>query len=140
MEVVNLKGYNEKFHTVLNTSRGHMPQTVTDVERLQEYMHGVILRAEHHAQNVNKIVYALVGAVVCYKDADPIKVHAQDGEMKNAIWVMISGNRYALSYNHRTQEIELRSGTLRGDVIHSFSNSTPNSEVHQVFQSLSKKA
>lgn len=114
-----------------------MPQQVTDVQRLQEYMHGVIERAGHHAQNVNEIVYALVGAIVCYKDADPIKVHTQDGEMKNAIWVVIKGTKYALSYNHKTQEIELRSGTLRGNVIHSFSNSTPNSEVRQVFKNLS---
>jgi hypothetical protein len=117
-----------------------MPQQVTDVERLQEYMHGVISRAEHHAQNVNEIVYALVGAVVCYKDADPIKVLTQDGEMKNVMWIMINRSKYALSFNHKTGEIELRSGTIKGDVLHSFSNSTPNSQVRQVFENLSKKS
>lgn len=113
-----------------------MPQQVTDVERLQEYVNGVIGRADHHAKSVNEIIYALVGAIVCYKDADPIKVLTQDGEMKNALWMTINRRKYALSFNHLSKEIELRSGTLKGKVIHSFSNSTPNSEVRQVFESL----
>lgn len=113
-----------------------MPKQVEDVELLQEYVNGVIGRADHHAKNVNEIIYSLVGAIVAYKDKDPLKVLTQDGEMKNALWVTINRKKYALSFNHVSKEIELRSGTLKGEVIHSFSNSTSNSLVREVFENL----
>jgi len=52
------------------------------------------------------------------------------------LWVRIGGQRYAFRYNHETGEIEMRLGSVRGDVLHSFNNETPTREIEQVFRSL----
>jgi hypothetical protein len=113
-----------------------MAKDVTGVDELQEYMNGVVERADHHGHNVNEIVFALVGAVISYKDPEPIEVRGREGALKNVLWVTINGKRYVLSFQHKTGEIELRRESLRGAVVHSFSNSTPISEVKRVFKSL----
>jgi len=113
-----------------------MAVNVTDVNILQRYISRVMERAEHHANNVSEIALALAGAIVWKKDSDPITVMAQEGEMKNVLWVSISSNRYAFSYNHNTDQIEIRSGSIRGDVIRSFDNTTTLSELRMFFDDL----
>ena len=113
-----------------------MPQQVTDIEVLKNYLRGVMDRADHHAQNVNEIALAVAGGVIWRKDDEPIEVMVREGEMKNVLWLRVDGNRYALSYNHDTREIELRQGTTQGNVIGSFSNRMTNNEVRQIFASL----
>jgi len=113
-----------------------MPTPVRDVDLLQRYLEGVMIRADHHAGSVNEIALAITGAIVWRKDADPIEVMAHDGDMKNVLWVKISGQRYAFSYNHKSGAIEIRQGTTRGAVLHSLTNATPLSELRRIFQSL----
>ncbi len=114
-----------------------MPLTVTDVSELQAYINGVLDRADHHAGNVNEVALAIAGAIVWKKDTnEPIKVMAQGGETKNVLWVYISGNRYAFSYNHQSGKIEIREGSTQGDVLQDFDNSSLLSEVKDFFSSL----
>jgi len=113
-----------------------MPAQIQDVDLLQDYIEGVMTRADHHAGAVKEIVLALAGAIVWKKDADPIEVYAKDGEMKNVLWVRINGNRYAFSYNHIDSTIEMRQGTTHGQVIASFSNTTPVASVFSIFNAL----
>lgn len=63
-----------------------MPHQVTDVDTLADYLGGVIGRADHRARNVDQIALAIAGAIMWRKDADPIEVMAQAGEMKNVLW------------------------------------------------------
>ncbi len=93
-------------------------------------------RADHHADDVNEVALALAGAIIWRKDDSPIEVLAQAGEMKNVLWVRIDGTRYAISYSHDSGEIELRENTTHGNVVASFSNATPCSEVRRVFETL----
>lgn len=93
-------------------------------------------RADHHAGNVNEIALALAGAIVWRKDDTPIRVMARDGEMKNVLWVSINSVRYALSYNHETNQIEMRRGSTQGTVIASFDNTTPLVDVKEFFEAL----
>ena len=110
---------------------------VTDITELQSYMRGVMDRADHHASDVNDIALALVGAIVWKKDGgEPIKVMSQDGETKNVLWVQIGGHRYAFSYNHERGQIEMRRESIRGDVLHGFTNAMPLSALKHVFESL----
>ena len=51
-----------------------MSLTVEDINSLQQYIVGVMNRADHHAGNVNEIVLALAGAIVWEKDDTPIRV------------------------------------------------------------------
>jgi hypothetical protein len=113
-----------------------MPLEVTDIQTLKGYIDGVMERADHHAGGVNEISLALAGAIVWRKDNDPIQVMVRDGESKNILWVKINQKRYAFSYNHTTGEIELRQGSIRGKILHTFSNKTPVSQVKQIFESL----
>ncbi len=113
-----------------------MPVAINDVDALKSYIEGVIGRADHHAGNVSGVALTLAGAIVWRKDADPIEVMAQAGETKNVLWVKIGGQRYAFSYNHKAQTIEIRKGTTQGSVLHSFTDSTPIREVVDFFRSL----
>jgi hypothetical protein len=112
-----------------------MPQTITDVDVLQEYIGGVMVRAEHHANNVDEIALAIAGAIVWRKQGD-LRVMAHGGDMKNVLWVRINGHRYALSYNHAAGTIEVRDGSIQGAVLASFSNGTPLGDVKRFFASL----
>lgn len=114
-----------------------MALTVEDVDSLQQYIIGVMNRADHHAGNVNEIALALVGAIVWKKDDTPIRVMARDGETKNVLWVSINSVRYAFSYNHQTNQIEMRGGSVQGDVLHHFDNSTPLTDIKEIFEALS---
>lgn len=113
-----------------------MPAQIQDVDLLQNYIKGVMERADHHAGAVKEIVLALAGAIVWKKDTTPIEVYAKDGEMKNVLWVRINGNRYAFSYNHIASTIEMRQGTTHGQVVSSFSNTTPIATVFSLFDGL----
>lgn len=112
-----------------------MPRTVTDVDILQVYISGVMDRAEHHAGQVNEVVLAIAGAVIWRKDGD-IQVYEREGQMTNALWVHIGGNRYALSYNHDLGQIEIREESMRGNVLASFDNASSTADVRRFFASL----
>ena len=113
-----------------------MAHSVTEVSELQTYIQGIIERAEHHAGNVDEIALVLAGAIVWQKDDNPIKVMTKDGNIKNVLWVFIRGKRYAFSYNHQSDEIEMREKSIQGTVLHTFSNGTQLSEVKKIFQEL----
>jgi hypothetical protein len=114
-----------------------MPVPVTDVDRLQTYLRGVIGDAKHHAPKVDQIVLALAGAVISRKDKSPLEVRSTPRGMGRALTFTTSrGNRYALSYDHASQEIVLKDGNIQGPVLHRFDNSTPVAEVASVFEAL----
>ncbi len=114
-----------------------MALTVTEVNLLSEYISGVMFRVEHHAGNVEVIALALAGAILWRKDDNAnIKVMANGNDTKNVLWVTINGTRYAFSYNHDSEEIEMREGSTQGNTICRFDNSTPLSTLVNTFKSL----
>jgi hypothetical protein len=112
-----------------------MPQLIASVDVLQQYIQGVMARAEHHANNVDEVALAIAGAVVWRKEGE-IEVMTREGDMKNVLWVRINGNRYALSYNHEQGRIEVRERNTQGHVLASFTNANTISEVKQFFAGL----
>jgi hypothetical protein len=114
-----------------------MPITVSDIDTLQEYIQGVVGKAEHHARGVDEIVFAVAGMIVWRKDADrELQVHERDGKMTNVLWVWISGERYAFSYDRDHKAIAIRRGSTHGDKLAIFDNDTPVSEIKQFFAGL----
>jgi hypothetical protein len=114
-----------------------MPRAMTDIDTLQEYIRAVIEKSEHHAKGVDEAALALIGMIVWRKDSDrELQVLERDREMKNVLWVWISGEKYALSYDHELQEIQIRERTLRGDALKSFDNSAPIEEIKRFFAKL----
>ena len=112
-----------------------MPQTVVSVDVLQQYIQGVMNRAEHHANNVDEVSLIIAGAVVWRKDGE-IEVMTHDGDMKNVLWVHISGKRYALSYDHIQRCIVVRERSTQGKVLASFTNGNSAAEVKSFFAGL----
>ncbi|QDF29331.1 hypothetical protein [Halarcobacter anaerophilus] len=113
-----------------------MAVTVKDVDTLQEYIIGVMGRADHHAGNVNEIALALAGAIVWKKDIASIKVMERESETKNVLWVNINGKKYAFVYNHDTGKIDMREKTIQGSNLHEFDNSTSLSTLKNIFDAL----
>lgn len=113
-----------------------MPLQVNDVDMLKAYIEGVMNRAGHHAGNVDGVALALAGAIVWKKDADPIEVMEVAGDTKNVLWVKFSSQRYAFSYNHTSQTIEVRRGSTQGPVVYSFSNASTYSDVIAAFNTM----
>ena len=114
-----------------------MARTLSDIETLRTYFGGLMGRAEHHAQNVREIALALVGAVIWRKDPDaPLEVKTYRGEMANALWITVSGQRFALSFDHADGTIDLRRGGLQGETLGRFDNTTPLADVYRVFEAL----
>ena len=112
-----------------------MPLAVTDVDVLQEYIRGVMERAEHHAGNITEICLAIAGAVIWRKDGD-IQVYEREGQMANALWIHINGQRYAILYNHDAGTIEVHQDSMRGNTLTSFDNSDTTADVRRFFDSL----
>jgi len=114
-----------------------MAMTVVDIDGLQTYIEGVMDRAKHHADKVDKIALALVGVLIWKKDRDqPIKVMTNRGDTANVLWVFIGGTRYVLSYSHSGGAIEMRSRSTHGPVLHTFTNDTSVARLVKTFESL----
>jgi hypothetical protein len=122
----------------LSSAEGNMPVKIDDVETLKRYLNGVMVRAEHHAQNVSGVALALVGAIIWRKDSSEIRVRGTtDKDMKNVLQVDIGGEEYSFKYDHEDGgSIELHRGKTGGPLVHRFSNATPLAEVQHVFRDL----
>jgi hypothetical protein len=112
-----------------------MPLTINTLRILNEYITGVMGRADHHGPNVNEIALAIAGAVI-WKSTDDVEVRTYAGETANVLWMTVNGNRYALCYNHGNGTIELRDRTIQGNVLASFDNATPIADIKTVFNRL----
>lgn len=113
-----------------------MAKKIVDIDVLSDYLRGVVSRANHHAQNVNSVALVIAGAIIWAKDSEPIEVLAIDGEMKNVLWVKINGRRFAFSYDHEFETIEMRENSTRGDPLFSFSDSDSLVTIHRAFTSV----
>ena len=52
------------------------------------------------------------------------------------LWIYFSGVRYALRYEHHNQAIELREQNNQGRLVASIDNTTPITQIIELFQSL----
>lgn len=114
-----------------------MPLDVDDVTTLQNYLMGVVQRADDHGKNVRHVVLPLVGAIVLFKNPDRhIKVFTREGSTANVLWVHIGQSQYVFSYEHPSESIVLKRGTTQGDVLAHFTNATTIPEIVHVFEGL----
>ncbi len=106
-----------------------MATSISTLTVLNQYVNGVMDRADHHAHNVNEIVLTIAGAVV-WRATQDIEVRT------NILWFTINHNRYVLAFNHDTGDIELRDRSQQGTVLHTFNNSTTAIQVRTIFRGL----
>lgn len=112
-----------------------MAITIEDIELLKKYFNGVMNRADHHADDVNEIVLALIGGVVWRADGH-FQVKEYAGAPANILWMDVNEQRYCFKFNHETGDIECLEGSHNGPVIKSFNNYTSISEVKNFFAGL----
>ena len=112
-----------------------MAISIDSIETLQRYLNGVLERADHHAGNVDGVSLAILGAIVWKSDGE-IQVREYNGSPANMIWFWVNRNKYAMSYNHSTEQIELKERTHKGGVLHSIDNSTSYQEIIEIFNEL----
>ena len=112
-----------------------MATTIQNIEILREYLLGVLDRANHHAQSVDEIALAIAGGII-WRTTNNIRVMSRDGEMKNVLWLQVNDRQLCFVYNHSNGNIEVKEGTIRGNVIQSFNNTTPIGIVKSFFESL----
>ena len=89
-----------------------MALTIATLQSLNQYIKGVMDRADEHGEGVNEVILTLAGAVI-WKAAQGVEVRTYQGETANLLWLIVGGNRYVLAYNHKTRVIELRNRTQR---------------------------
>ena len=113
-----------------------MARTVSELDELSTYLSGVLGRSEHHANGVEDVVLTLAGAIVWRNGDGNLKILEREGSLGNVLWVEISGSRYAFSYNHDGEAIEMRRGSVQGEVVRSFSNQSSQRDIREFFAGL----
>lgn len=112
-----------------------MALTITTLTLLNEYINGVMERADHHGQNVNEVILTLAGAVI-WRATQDVEVRTYNEETANILWLTINGHRYAIAYNHNTMNIEIRDRNQNGTVLATFNNSNTALDVKTIFSNL----
>jgi hypothetical protein len=114
-----------------------MARDINTIDEFQDYLNGVMERANHHGPNVNAVLLALAGAVALFKDANaPLEVKTHGENTANILRATIRGTRYAFCYNHHNESVEIRLNNFRGPVQHTFTNATSPTEVLNVMRAL----
>lgn len=112
-----------------------MALTINTLTLLNEYINGVMNRADHHAENVNEIVLTLAGAVI-WRATQDVEVRTYNDKTANILWMTINGHSYAIAYNHHSGNIEIRDRNQNGTVLGTCNNETTAGEVKAIFSGL----
>jgi hypothetical protein len=107
---------------------------VTDMQILHRYAVGVMTRAKHHAPQVVEILPEVLGHVLlCGKN---FSLHGSG--RTNCMWFdsVATGRRYAFSYSHTVDAIELRDNNLQGPTLHQINSSMSRQLIAQIFAAL----
>lgn len=114
-----------------------MPIRVNDVEILKQYFSGVAARSEHHAPNVNEIIYTLLGLIILSMDeSSDIQVRGSETANGNMLWFSVNTTRYALRYEHQDDTIEIRRDSYKGPLVSKISNATSIAALKSIFATL----
>ena|ERR1019366_1547838 len=110
-----------------------MPLQVSELGMLQDF--GAQLVRCH--DNVRYVAFALIGAVVLYRDPDSeIRVDPRAGLRPSVLWFSIGRCQYALHYNKESANVLLRRRTTDGDIVAGFSDRTNIRNLADVFKEL----
>lgn len=109
---------------------------IQSINALNEYLNGVMNRANHHAKNVNEVALTIAGAIV-WRATEDIQVRSNNSRSPgNVLWFYVKSRRYVLSYNQQTETIDLLDSSIDGKVLHSFDNSWKAIDVKEIFAKL----
>ena len=114
-----------------------MAVELSSVEELQSYLTGVIARARSHAPEIEDIILTLAGAILLEKDSGtPLEAGSWSDNLTNVLWATVHGQRYVFNYDRNEQQIVIKRGTTRGDIVNSFDNQTSTRQIINIFRQL----
>ena len=114
-----------------------MAVQLTTIQELHDHFSGVLQRAQHHAPNVDQIIYFILGMIIAFKDSGTvIDVSGQNIGLGNLLWTNINGTRYAFQYNHNTASIEIHENTYNGAIKATITNGTTLQQLSAIFNGL----
>ncbi len=115
-----------------------MARNISTINEIKQYVAKVTVAASHHAPNVQHVIPLLENEVLerLKLPTDKFQVYERNGNLARTCWITFATNRYAFSYNYQTQMIELKQGSLQGQLIQDFSNSTAQAKIQSVIKSL----
>lgn len=109
---------------------------IHSINALNEYLNGVMNRANHHATNVNEVALTIAGAIV-WRATEDMTVRSNNSRgTGNMLWFFVKDKRYVLSYNQQSQTIDLLERSIEGTVLYSFDNSWSAIDVKNIFAKL----
>lgn len=112
-----------------------MALSIDTMEALRGYFDGVMSRANHHADNVNEIILALVGGVI-WRGAE-VDVRTYNGKTANMLWMKTDGGKgYCFYFNHFNGKIEVREDGMNGKYIRDFTNTDTALDVKRFFENM----
>jgi hypothetical protein len=117
-----------------------MAQTISSLDGVQEYLRGVVGRADHHAQRVSGIVLPLLGAILLHKDeGTDITVATYNGNTGNVLWCYFGGTKHAFTYSHADECVVLKAGGVRGESIATFDDETTLGTINETLRNLAQR-
>ena len=106
-----------------------------NVRLLRTYFKGVLGRTEHHAGNVDEVIYYLLGAVMQF-GSDEIEVRTYKDNVANEIWFNINQQKYCMVYDHEKECVVLKRNTHDKTFEVVFNNDNSLQEVLKTFKTL----
>jgi hypothetical protein len=113
-----------------------MQTRTNDVDDVKDYFMGLVAKNDSPVSNNNKVILTVAGAVMWRKHSSPFKSMEQDRDSKYVLWLCTKKQRYAVLYLHDEGVIEVREGSLEGEVRGTFNNKTPNEHIYDVIVGL----
>ncbi|HGE8307259.1 hypothetical protein [Serratia marcescens] len=109
-----------------------------DIDTLHRYAQGMMERSSHHAKNVSVIALTLLGGVIWKAEPGSIEIRTYNGNLANMVWWKSASSHktYSISYNHDTQEIDIREGSIKDTTLFSFTDKTDPSSLLNILSSL----
>ena len=83
---------------------------INTMQQFQGYLTGVESCIDHHAGKVRSTTVIIAGIVAAHATPGSVQVRTVGEKSVNVIWFKAAGGDFCLSYNHDSEDIEIRRG------------------------------
>lgn len=112
-------------------------ERMSNIDTMRAWFKGIVTRADCHAHKVDKVIWYLPGLINYYSDPNfDVNIRTSDGKPANMFWIYVNGNRYNITYNHHTGDIDIVERVQGGKVRASVNNSTTIEDLRNIFSQL----
>lgn len=111
---------------------------INSMQEFQAYLGAVEGRIDHHAGKVKSTTLILAGIVAARAKPGTVQVRTYAGATKNVIWFEADGGQFCLAYNHDSEGVEVRKGSLQGKVLLDLNDDNFSDDVHGWIEELNE--